>query len=91
MNHFLRVLEEAAELVNKEVGGGHGHVEAQHLEDEVLHAQDLAHFVRVVSNVCKLAHIRRVNLLVLPKNAHTNTSSLPCRQYYYLLVLRPKR
>lgn len=67
MNHFLRVLEEAAELVNKEVGGGHGHVEAQDLEDEVLHAQDLAHFVRVVSNVCKLAHIRRVNLLVLPK------------------------
>lgn len=78
MNHFLRVLEEAAELVDEEVGGGHGHVKAQHLEDEVLHAQDLAHFIRVVSDVCKLAHIRRVDLFVLPK-MHTQT-----RQAYYL-------
>lgn len=81
MDDFLRVLQEPAELVNKEVGGGHGHVKAENLEDEVLHAQDLAHLVSVVSDVCKLAHIRWVDLFVFPAT-HTNSSSFKLNQSY---------
>lgn len=66
MDHFLWVLEEPTELVDEEVGSGHSHVKAEHLEDEVLHAQDLAHLVCVVSDVRKLAHVWWVDLLIFP-------------------------
>lgn len=66
MNHFFWVLQEPTELIDKEVGGGHSHVKAEHLEDEVLHAEDLAHFVCVIGDVGKLAHIRGVDLFKFP-------------------------
>ena len=54
--------EEAEELV----GGRHGHVEGQHLQEHHLHAHQLLLFVGAVRDVHKVLHLGRVDLLVLP-------------------------
>lgn len=48
------------------MGGGHGQVEGQHLQEQVLHSQQLPLCVGVVRYVDKLVHLGRVDLFVLP-------------------------
>ena len=70
MLDLLRGVAHLTHLRQKHVGGGAGQVEAEDLEDEVLHAQHLPLVVRVVSDVDELPHVRRVNLLVLARDEH---------------------
>lgn len=69
MEDLLGVAVADAEVGEEGERGGRGQVEREHLEDEVLHAQHLALGVRVVRDVHKLRHFRRVHLFVFPVTA----------------------
>ena len=60
--HPLDGDEEAEELV----GGGHGHVEGQHLQEQHLHAHQLPVVIGAVRDVHKVLQLGGVDLLVFP-------------------------
>ena len=65
---FIRRPLGSRECPQKYAHCGHSHVKAEHLQDEVLHAEDVLHFVGVVCDVGKLRDLGGVDLLVLPVN-----------------------
>ena len=70
MLNFLLRFAQLTHLRQKHVGGGPGEVEAEDLEDEMLHPEDLPLVVRVVGDVDELPHVGRVDLLVLAGDEH---------------------
>ena len=70
MLDFLLGFAQLTHLRQKHIGGGRGEIEAEHLEDQVLHPEDLLLVVRVVGDVDKLPDIGRVDLLVLAGYEH---------------------
>ena len=70
MLDFLLRFAQLTHLRQKHIGGGRGEIEAKHLEDQVLHPEDLLLVVRVVGDVDELPHVGRVDLLVLAGDEH---------------------
>ena len=70
MLDFLLGLAQLTHLRQKHIGGGCGEIEAEHLEHEVLHPEDLLLVVRVVRDVDELPHVGRVDLLVFAGDEH---------------------
>ena len=68
----LCAAKSTGELIDVRVCCGDGHIEAEHLKYEVLHAQDVRHFVRVVGDVRELTNLGRVDLFVFSEDRIEN-------------------
>ena len=54
MLDFLLGFAQLTHLRQKHIGGGRGEIEAEHLEDQMLHPEDLLLVVRVIGDVHEL-------------------------------------
>jgi len=70
------------EAVQEGKGGGHGQVEAQRVQHDLLHLQDLLPRVRLVADEHKILDLWSPDLLILASHKHCSHAHLPSRKQF---------